>query len=126
MSYTPVRPFDDCSCASATSRSPSCTAATYEIDACSATLGSLRELHANANAESASVNVTPPCAIACPFTIACVIVSDARAKPGRASSSTIPSACDAWSRESIASAHARASASPVSAATLTRAACGFR
>jgi hypothetical protein len=63
-SYVAVRFARVRSCATATSNSPSRAARANEIEHCSATVDSLRELHAYAKAVSASVKTNPPCAIA--------------------------------------------------------------
>src|SRR4051794_12391128 len=72
-------------------------------------------LHATANAESARVNTSPPCAIAWPFTMDDVTAIRSRARPGPTSTSSMPSPALAASCAHIASAPRRAACSSPSA-----------
>ncbi len=69
-----------------------------------ATVTWLRELQANANAESARQNTNPPCAIPCPLTMSSRTGISSRAVPSPTATSRIPSPALAVSSAHIAAA----------------------
>src|SRR5580704_3049197 len=122
----PDLPTRETSVAVATSRSPLATGLMKLIVQCCATVRSPYELHANANAESASVKIKPPWAISWPLSMASPTVMVSVARPGATSTISIPSPRDAVSADHIASADARASSSGVTISALSPSECDRR
>src|SRR5439155_12904797 len=89
-SYTPVRPARVTSLAVAVSTSPPRAGATMSIVMPDATVSSLYELQANANAESASVVISPPWQTSKPLSMSSQIVIDTVAQPGEIASTLMP------------------------------------
>ena len=91
------------STASATSTSPARAGATNTISADAATVTGPKLLQAQANAVSASAKISPPCAMACPFTMSRRTVMRVTARPSPWSISSMPSPREAASFAIIAS-----------------------
>src|SRR5918997_3182389 len=108
----PLRPLPDRSTAYASSTSPARTGRRKEMSAPAATVTGPWLLQAHAKAVSASRKTYPPCAIACPLTIAAVTVIRTLARPPPASSSSMPRPREAGARSNISCAAVRANLHP--------------